>query len=162
MVISEFAWIWGRLLVQSWKKKHPVSTVEETLQEVSEANVFSKLAPNTAFHQIELHPDSRDNFCSPRQPLEVQVLVFWSQYDNWEISAADMAKSEGLFPRGKVSLNFKWSLVVFLKAQFLVHYYFLYNFISMLWNSRFPFICRWCQSALWTKESLNAKWTMNY
>ena len=61
------------------RKKYPVPTVEEALQEVSEANVFSKLAPYVAFHQIELHPGSRDNFCSPRQPIEVQVLVFWSQ-----------------------------------------------------------------------------------
>ena len=42
------------------REKHPVPTVEETLQEISEAKVFSKLDLNTAFHQIELHPDSRD------------------------------------------------------------------------------------------------------
>ena len=42
------------------REKHPVPTVEETLQEVSYANVFSKLDLNMAFHQIELHPDSRD------------------------------------------------------------------------------------------------------
>ena len=75
--------------------KHPVPTVKQTLQEVSEANVFSKLA------------------------------------------AADMANPEGLFPWGKVSLNFNWSLVVFLKAQFLVHYYFLY--ISMILISALKF-----------------------
>ena len=40
-------------------EKHPVPTVEETLQEVSNAKVFSKLDLNMAFHQIELHPDSR-------------------------------------------------------------------------------------------------------
>jgi len=57
--------------------KHPVPTVKQTLQEVSEANVFSKLA------------------------------------------AADMANPEGLFPWGKVSLNFNWSLVVFLKGSVL-------------------------------------------
>ena len=33
-------------------EKHPVPTVEETLQEVSNAKVFSKLDLNMAFHQI--------------------------------------------------------------------------------------------------------------
>ena len=42
------------------REKHPVPTVEETLQEVSYAKVFSKLDLNMAFHQTELHPDSRD------------------------------------------------------------------------------------------------------
>ena len=42
------------------REKHPVPTVEETLQEVSNAKVFSKLDLNMAFHQIELHPNSRD------------------------------------------------------------------------------------------------------
>jgi len=36
------------------REKHPVPTVEETLQEISEAKVFSKLDLNMAFHQIEL------------------------------------------------------------------------------------------------------------
>ena len=42
------------------REKHPGPTVEETLQEVSRAKVFTKLDLNMAFHQIELHPDSRD------------------------------------------------------------------------------------------------------
>ena len=42
------------------RKKLPVPTVQETLQEVSGENVFSKLVLNMAVHQIELHPDSRD------------------------------------------------------------------------------------------------------
>ena len=42
------------------REKHPAPTVEETLQEVSYAKVFSKLDLNMAFHQIESHPDSRD------------------------------------------------------------------------------------------------------
>ena len=37
------------------REKHPVLTVEETLQEVSYAEIFSKLDLNMAFHQIELH-----------------------------------------------------------------------------------------------------------
>lgn len=42
------------------REEHPVPTVEETLQEVSYAKVFSKLDLNMALHQTELHPDSRD------------------------------------------------------------------------------------------------------
>ena len=49
-----------------------------------------------------------------------------------KLAAADMANPEGLFPWGKVSLNFNWSLVVFLKAQFLVHYYFLYTSMILI------------------------------
>ena len=49
------------------REKHPVPTVKETVQEVSNAKVFSKLDLNMAFHQIELHPDSRDitTFAAP-------------------------------------------------------------------------------------------------
>ena len=49
------------------REKHPVPTVEETLQEVSYAKVFSKLDLNMAFHQTELHPDSHDitTFAAP-------------------------------------------------------------------------------------------------
>jgi len=52
-------------------KKHPVPTVEETLQEISEANVLGKLNINMVFHQIELHPDSRDitTFAAPADGL---------------------------------------------------------------------------------------------
>ena len=39
--------------------KHLDPTVEELLQETSEENFFSKIDRNMAFHQIELHPDSR-------------------------------------------------------------------------------------------------------
>ena len=42
------------------KEKHPVPTVEETLQDVLPAKVFTTLDLKMAFHQIELHPDSRD------------------------------------------------------------------------------------------------------
>ena len=49
------------------REKHPVPTVEETLQVISEAKFFSKLDLNMAFHQIELHPDTRDvtTFAAP-------------------------------------------------------------------------------------------------
>lgn len=42
------------------REKHPVPTVVETLQEISEAKVFSKLNLNMASYQIELHPDTHD------------------------------------------------------------------------------------------------------
>ena len=48
-------------------EKHSIPTVEEALQEISHAKVFSRLDLNMAFHQIELHPDSRDitTFAAP-------------------------------------------------------------------------------------------------
>ena len=42
------------------REKHPVPTIEETLQQMSWAKVFSKLYLNVAFHQIELSPESGD------------------------------------------------------------------------------------------------------
>ena len=60
------------------REKHPVPTVEETLQEVSHAKVFSKLDLNMAFHQIELHPDSRDitTFAAPNGLYRYKRLLF--------------------------------------------------------------------------------------
>ena len=60
------------------REKHPVPTVEETLQEISEAKVFSKLDLNMAFHQIELHPDSRDitTFAGPDGLYRYKRLFF--------------------------------------------------------------------------------------
>ena len=60
------------------REKHPVPTVEETLQEVSNAKVFSKLDLNMAFHQIELHPDSRDitTFAVPNGLYRYKRLLF--------------------------------------------------------------------------------------
>ena len=60
------------------REKHPVPTVEETLQEISEAKVFSKLDLNMAFHQIELHPDSRDvtTFAAPDGLYRYNRLFF--------------------------------------------------------------------------------------
>ena len=60
------------------REKHPVPTVEETLQEISEAKVFSKLDLNMAFHQIELHPDSRDitTFAAPDGLYRYKRLLF--------------------------------------------------------------------------------------
>ena len=60
------------------QEKHPVPTVEETLQEVSNAKVFSKLDLNMAFHQIKLHSDSRDitTFAAPNCLYRYKRLLF--------------------------------------------------------------------------------------
>ena len=60
------------------REKHPVPTVEETLQEVSNAKVFFKLDLDMAFHQIELHPDSRDitTFAAPNRLYTYKRLIF--------------------------------------------------------------------------------------
>ena len=60
------------------REKHPVPTAEETLQEVSNAKVFSKLDLDMAFHQIELHPDSRDitTFAAPNGLYTYKRLLF--------------------------------------------------------------------------------------
>ena len=59
-------------------EKHPVPTVEETLQEVSYAKLYSELDLNMAFHQIELHPDSRDItiFAAPDGLYRYKCLLF--------------------------------------------------------------------------------------
>ena len=60
------------------REKHLVPTVEETLQEVPYAKVFSKLDLNMAFYQIELHPDSRDitTFAAPNGLYKYKRLLF--------------------------------------------------------------------------------------
>ena len=59
------------------REKPPVPTVEETLQEVSYAKVFAKLDLNMAFHQIKLHPGSRDiTFAVPNGLYRYKRLLF--------------------------------------------------------------------------------------
>ena len=60
------------------REKHPVPTLEETLQEISGAKYFAKLDMNMAFHQIELHPDSRDitTFAGPDALYRYKRLLF--------------------------------------------------------------------------------------
>ena len=41
------------------RERHPIPTVEETLQEINGAAVFSKLDLRWGYHQIELNPESR-------------------------------------------------------------------------------------------------------
>ena len=50
-----------RQLIQAIiRERHPVPTVEETIQEMSGGKVFSKLDLNMAYHQVELQLDSRE------------------------------------------------------------------------------------------------------
>ena len=42
------------------RERHPIPTVEELLQDMSESRVFTKLDLKMGYHQLELHPDSRD------------------------------------------------------------------------------------------------------
>ena len=60
------------------REKHPVPTVEETMQEISNAKLFSKLDLNMAFHQIELAPESRDitTFAAPSGLYRYKRLLF--------------------------------------------------------------------------------------
>ena len=60
------------------REKHPVPTIEETLQEMSGAKVFSKLDLNTVFHQVELAPESRDisTFAGPNGVYRYKRLLF--------------------------------------------------------------------------------------
>ena len=60
------------------RKKHPVPTGEETLQEMSYGKVFSKLDLNMTFHQIELHTDSRyiNTFSPPNGLYIYKRLIF--------------------------------------------------------------------------------------
>lgn len=60
------------------REKHSVPAVEETLQEISEVKVFSKLDPNIAFQQIELRPNSHDvtTFAAPDGLYQYKRLFF--------------------------------------------------------------------------------------
>ena len=60
------------------RERHPVPTIKETLQEISNAKVFSKLDLNLAFHQIELDPESRDitTFAAPNGLYRYTRLLF--------------------------------------------------------------------------------------
>ena len=42
------------------RERHPIPTIEELLQDMAESRVFSKLDLKMGYHQLELHPDSRD------------------------------------------------------------------------------------------------------
>ena len=57
-----------------YTRLHPVPTVEETIQEMSGGKVFSKLDLNMAYHQVELHPDSRKITTNQRLSWRVQYV----------------------------------------------------------------------------------------
>ena len=77
------------------REKHPVPTVEETLQEISSAKVFTKLDLNMAFHQIELHPDSRDT-TTFYTPLSIHQTRVRSKHGCRQISEPDLASPQRL------------------------------------------------------------------
>ncbi|XP_048584683.1 uncharacterized protein K02A2.6-like [Nematostella vectensis] len=60
------------------RERHPVPTMQETLQEISDAKIFTKLDLNMAFHQIELSPESRDitTFAAPTGLYRYCRLLF--------------------------------------------------------------------------------------
>lgn len=60
------------------REKHPVPTVDETLREISDAKVFTKLDLNMSFYQVELPPESRDitTFAAPDGLYHYKRLLF--------------------------------------------------------------------------------------
>ncbi|XP_030855953.1 uncharacterized protein K02A2.6-like [Strongylocentrotus purpuratus] len=42
------------------RERHPIPTIEEVLQELSISKVFSKIDLKWGYHQLELHPESRE------------------------------------------------------------------------------------------------------
>ena len=60
------------------RERHPVPTVEETIQEMSGGKLFSKLDLNMAYHQVELDPRSRDitTFAGPDGLYRYKRLLF--------------------------------------------------------------------------------------
>jgi hypothetical protein len=60
------------------RERHPIPTLEETIQEMSGGKVFSKLDLNMAYHQIALSPESRDitTFATPTGLYRYKRLLF--------------------------------------------------------------------------------------
>ena len=42
------------------RERYPIPTIDEVLQDLNQSKFFSKLDLNSAYHQIELSPESRD------------------------------------------------------------------------------------------------------
>ena len=59
-------------------ERHPIPTLEETVQALNGATVFSKLDLRWGYHQIELHPDSRGltTFSMPQGLKRYKRLIF--------------------------------------------------------------------------------------
>ncbi|XP_062403787.1 uncharacterized protein K02A2.6-like [Sardina pilchardus] len=60
------------------RERHPVPTIEETIQEMAGGKFFTKVDLNMAYHQVELHPDSREitTFAAPGGLYRYKRLVF--------------------------------------------------------------------------------------
>ena len=60
------------------RERPPVPTVEEMIQEMSGGKVFSKLYLNMPYHQVELHPNSREitTFARPDGLYRYKQLLF--------------------------------------------------------------------------------------
>ena len=61
------------------KREHyPIPTIDEVLQDLNQSKFFSKLDLNSAYHQIELSPESRDitTFCTHRGLYRYKRLMF--------------------------------------------------------------------------------------
>ena len=60
------------------RERQPIPSVEETVQEMGEMKVFTKMDLNMAFHQVELHPQSRDvtTFAAPNGLYRYKRLIF--------------------------------------------------------------------------------------
>jgi hypothetical protein len=60
------------------RERHPIPTLEETVQALNGATVFSKLDLRWGYHQIELHPDSRalTTFSTPQGLKRYKRLIF--------------------------------------------------------------------------------------
>ena len=60
------------------RERYPVPTVDEVLQDLNQSKYFSKLDLNSAYHQIELEPESRDitTFSTHRGLFRYKRLMF--------------------------------------------------------------------------------------
>ncbi|XP_062844794.1 uncharacterized protein K02A2.6-like [Trichomycterus rosablanca] len=60
------------------RERHPVPTIDETIQEMAGGKYFSKIDLNMAYHQVELHPDSREitTFAAPGGLYRYKRLLF--------------------------------------------------------------------------------------
>ena len=60
------------------RERYPIPTIDEVLQDLNQSKFFSKLDLNSAYHQIELSPGSRDitTFCTHNGLYRYKRLMF--------------------------------------------------------------------------------------
>ncbi|KAL9967186.1 hypothetical protein ACROYT_G025364 [Oculina patagonica] len=60
------------------RERYPIPTIDEVLQDLNQSKFFSKLDLNSAYHQIELSPESRDitTFCTHKGLYRYKRLMF--------------------------------------------------------------------------------------